>query len=691
MEGLLSLQASPVFAFTVLLAVILAIPPLVERLRLPGLVGLLGAGVVLGPNGVGLLNSDSETMELLSDIGKIYLMFVAGLEIDLAQFRRTRDRSITFGAYTFIFPAIAGILIGRGFGFDWNAAILIGSLLASHTLLAYPIVSRLGVVNNEAITVTIGATIFTDTLALLVLAVCVSVQAGDFSPTRLITLLIALGVYAVAVLWGCARLGREFFRRSGDEQGNQFLFVLLVVFLSSVGAQIIGIEKIVGAFLAGLAVNEVVGDGPVKEKVEFVGSVLFIPFFFVDMGLLLDLPAFVATLQSLGLTAAIVVGLVLSKFVAAWAAKLTYRYTWPETLTMWSLSLPQVAATLAAALVGLQSGIIDARVFNSVVVLMLVTAIAGPAITSNTASRLTLPDPVEDPLADSAWLDSAEEGEFGGEVAADRPLTVVVPVYNPITERYLLEMAALLARPAQGQIVALSIARAHVHMDDHNLNTALRQSRKLLQRACDRAIELGVPITASIRIDDDPAHGISRASREHEASLIVMGWSSRTSIRARFFGNTIDSVFWSAHCPVAVTRLLDEPKNFRRILVTVKNLMPKELRAVRFAQVLAEVNQAHLTLIHACATSTPLDQQQELQAQLQAATDPGTLQVQQTVLVVPNDDPAAEVLGRSGEFDLVIVRSIRRRTSGGLVISQVTHDVVRKLNCSVVMLGEPHS
>jgi nucleotide-binding universal stress UspA family protein len=302
-----------------------------------------------------------------------------------------------------------------------------------------------------------------------------------------------------------------------------------------------------------------------------------------------------------------------------------------------------------------------------------------------------LPDPVGDPLADSAWLESFEEDEDGADSVVDRPFTVVVPVYNPITERYLLEMAALLARPAQGQIVALSIARAHVHMDDVSLSNALRQSRKLLQRAGDRASELGVPITASIRIDDDPAHGISRASREHEASLIVMGWSSSTSIRARFFGNTIDSVFWSAHCPVAVTRLLDEPKNFRRILVTVKNLMPKELRAVRFAQVLAEVNQAHLTLIHACATSTPLDQQQELQAQLQAATDPGMLQVQQTVLVVPNDDPAAEVLGRSGEFDLVIVRSIRRRTSGGLVISQVTHELVRKLGCSVVMLGEPHS
>ena len=174
-------NSSPIVPFTLLLLVILTLPPLFERLKLPGLVGLLFAGIIFGPNGLNLLNAETETMMLLSDIGKIYLMFVAGLEIDLEEFRKTKNRSLGFGIATFIIPLVTGIAIAYSFGMGLNASVLVGSLLASHTLLAYPIVNRLGVVGNEAVTVTIGATIFTDIAALLVLAICVSIHAGDFS------------------------------------------------------------------------------------------------------------------------------------------------------------------------------------------------------------------------------------------------------------------------------------------------------------------------------------------------------------------------------------------------------------------------------------------------------------------------------------------------------------------------------
>lgn len=212
----------PIVEFTLLLLVILIVPPIFENLRLPGLIGLLVAGVVLGPDGAGWLNPNTDTMKLLSGIGKIYLMFVAGLEIDLQQFRKTKNRSIGFGGATFLVPLIVGTIIGRSFGFEWNPAILIGSLLASHTLLGYPIVNRLGVVGNEAVTVTIGATIFTDIGALLVLAICVSFNAGEFTIFSLILQLVLLGLYAAGVLFGVDRAGKEYFRRTGDEEGNQF-------------------------------------------------------------------------------------------------------------------------------------------------------------------------------------------------------------------------------------------------------------------------------------------------------------------------------------------------------------------------------------------------------------------------------------------------------------------------------------
>lgn len=292
------LPDTPIVSFTILLAVILTVPPIFERLRLPGLVGLLVAGVILGPSGVNLLSAEDPIMMLFTEIGKIYLMFVAGLEIDLAEFRKTKERSLGFGLATFALPLIGGIVVGKLFGFGWNSSVLIGSLLASHTLLGFPIVNRLGVVTNEAVTVTIGATIFTDIAALLVLAICVSIHAGDFSVASLTVQLVPLALYSATVLFGLDWAGKEYFRRTGDEESNQFLFVLFAVFLASVGAQAIDVDKIVGAFLAGLAVNDVVGRGPVKEKIEFVGSTLFIPFFFVGMGLLLNLPAFVESITT---------------------------------------------------------------------------------------------------------------------------------------------------------------------------------------------------------------------------------------------------------------------------------------------------------------------------------------------------------------------------------------------------------
>jgi len=236
------LGKEPIVPFAMLLVVILVVPILFERLRLPGLVGLLAAGVVFGPHGLNLLQNDTPTMKLLSDIGLVYLMFVAGLEIDMEQFRKTKYRSMGYGSLGFLVPLLIGVLVSRLFSFEWNAAILIGSLFASHTLLAYPIISRLGVIGNEAVIVTIGATIFTDIASLLVLAICTGIHAGNFSIVKLITLLGSLIIYSAFILIGFDWAGREFFRR-GNEEGNKFLFVLLAVFLAAVGAQLIGVEK----------------------------------------------------------------------------------------------------------------------------------------------------------------------------------------------------------------------------------------------------------------------------------------------------------------------------------------------------------------------------------------------------------------------------------------------------------------
>uniref|UniRef100_A0A8J6ZUI6 Cation:proton antiporter n=1 Tax=Desmonostoc muscorum LEGE 12446 TaxID=1828758 RepID=A0A8J6ZUI6_DESMC len=688
------LTDSPIVAFTILLTVIFTVPPIFERLRLPGLVGLLLAGIILGENGLKLLNSESDTMKLLSDIGKLYLMFVAGLEIDLEQFKKTKNRSIGFGILTFIVPLIAGIITGRLFNFSWNSSVLIGSLLASHTLLAYPIVSRLGVVTNEAVTVTIGATIFTDTGALLVLAICVGIHGGEFSALSLAMLLGGLAIYSVVVLFGFDWAGKEFFRRSGDEQSNQFLFILLALFLASVGAQIIGVEKIVGAFLAGLAVNDVLGRSPVKEKIEFIGSVLFIPCFFVDMGLLINIPAFIKTLSSIWLTVVIVVALIGSKFIAAFLAKLLYRYNTAEMLTMWSLSLPQVAATLAATLVAYQSinpageRLINEGVLNSVIVLMLVTAILGPIITARFASSLQLQETDFETDSLATWW-GGNEGELA-EKKQDS-FTVVVPIYNPQTQRYLIEMAALLASHESGKIVPLAITKAHIQMDDPQLVTALDQSRQRLNLAREISQEFDVEVSPANRIDDDIALAISRTSREQNANLVVMGWSRTTGLRARLFGNVIDSVFWSSHCPVAVTRLLSSPKTIQKILVPVGDLTRQTIGALRFAQILADVNQAEVVLLHVCDRNTRPNLVEKFVSQLSDIASKSQLQVNTSIQTIKGDDVARAVIRQAQAFDLVVLRSVRYRTAGGLAVSQVTTQMIQELKCSIVLVGEPNS
>jgi Kef-type K+ transport system membrane component KefB/nucleotide-binding universal stress UspA family protein len=672
-------QEEPLITFALLLAVILIIPLVFEKLRIPGIIGLLVAGIFLGPHGLKLLNSESQIMQLLSDIGLLYLMFVAGLEIDLKQFHQVKFRAAGFGSLTFLIPLITGTTIGRFFGFEWNSAILLGSLLSSHTLMTYPIVSRLGVVRNEAVTVTIGGTIFTDIGALTVLAICVGISRGNFTSGSLLLLLGSLAVYTVVVLFGLDRAGREFFRRSGTDEGNQFLFVLLAVFLAAFGAELIGIEKIVGAFLAGLAVNDVLGESSTKEKVVFVGSVLFIPIFFVDIGLLINIPAFINSLASIWLCLSIVIGLIVSKFLAAFFTKLLYHYSWSETLTMWSMSLPQVAATLAAALVGNRAGLLSEDVLNSVVVMMLVTVIIAPLITSRSAIDLPLPK-------------SKSTSEiFPSKITNDGTsiFTVIVPVSNPQTERYLLEMAALLAHHEAGKIAPLSIIFADPYLDVSQLDQAVDRSQQLLETAVTLSEELAVTVTPLLRIDDRIAQGITRAAQEQKASLILMGWGQRSGLRSRLFGSIIDSVFWQAPCPVAVTRLLTSPTQIKRILVPIENFTQKVFRQVDFTQILAAASQAQVTLLLTIHQKLSEEKYQVLQTKMGSLVSKLTPTIKVETDMIVGDDFVPMIVDRCNNFDLVVLQSFGHLPNlDGLAINDLTNRLVQQLTCSVIVLKD---
>jgi len=411
-------------------------------------------------------------------------------------------------------------------------------------------------------------------------------------------------------------------------------------------------------------------------------QVLFIPIFFINLGLLIDLPGLVNSLFTLQLTSLIVISLVASKFIAAWLAKVFYGYSWQEMLTMWSLSIPQVGTTLAATFVGYHTGLLSSAVLTSVVILMLITATLGPLITSRTARALTtvsITESVDANLPEPQVIET-QNGNF----------TIVVPIYNPHTQQYLVEMAALLAHQAQGRIIPLTIATAAAHMDAPQLESTLQRSERLLAKATSQSQALGVAASPLLRIDDASAPGISRAAREQKANLIVMGWGKRTGLRARLFGNVIDNVLWSSHCPVAVTRLVESPKKIQRILVPVENLITPTLQPVQFAQMLAEANQAQVTVLNVCDRRTSSSKIASRRSQLALLVSKLALPNSPEVQIIVHENAAQAILQAARLYDLVVLPFIRNRTSpGGLALSDVTTQLASQLTCSIVMLGEP--
>jgi Kef-type K+ transport system membrane component KefB len=405
----------PLARFSVAMLILFTVPPLCRRVRLPAVVGLLAAGILVGPHCLQLAPKHGEVAHFFAELGKLLLMFFAGMEIDLVLFNRTRNRSIGFGLLTFALPLTAGLLVGFWAGYPWVGALLIGSLLASHTLIAYPIVEKSGQLRNEAVTVTIGATVFTDVAALLVLAVCIPIHTSGFAPDRFAIQLLQLAVYVPAVLIGLGWASRKLFALKPSKEG-QFALMLLLVAVAAVAAEAINLEGIIGAFLAGLAVNTATRDSEAKHELEFIGNHLFIPVFFLTIGFLIDLRAFADTLAThFWLVFGIVGGLIGAKYLAAEFARRLYGYSLAEGLTMWSLSLPQVAATLAAALVAYNTTnaagerLIGEPVLNSVIVLLVVTSVLGPVLTERFANRLSPPNIASEPAKAAAAVVSVGE------------------------------------------------------------------------------------------------------------------------------------------------------------------------------------------------------------------------------------------------------------------------------------------
>lgn len=344
----MDLHYSPLTGFAVSMALVVLLPRLMERIRLPTVLGFILAGIIVGPAALGFVHKDGPVISLFAEIGKLLFMFFVGFEIDLELFKKTRNRSMVFGFLTFIIPLGLGVLLGRYFEYSWTASLLIGSIIASHTLLAYPILQKLGVTGNPAVAVTVSGTIFTDIAAMLVLAIMVSIHQTGFSWNFLLIQLLQLAVFVPLILFGLSKIARKALIRYGKSPEARVMVMLVVIAIAAELARIIHLEGIVGAFLAGIALKRALRGKFAVEQLEVLAHPLFIPAFFLATGFLVDFNVMKETIIHqpilvLGLLAATFGG----KALAAWLTGLRFRFSKPETLTMASLSFPQMAATLA--------------------------------------------------------------------------------------------------------------------------------------------------------------------------------------------------------------------------------------------------------------------------------------------------------------------------------------------------------
>lgn len=545
------LVSDPVLVFTVVASVILLAPILADRFRIPDIIILLVAGALAGPHGLGFLERDNAII-LFGSVGLLYIMFLAGLEIDLHRFFRTRNRSIFFGLTTFCVPQGIGTLLGHYvLSMDWPASILLASMFASHTLLAYPVASRLGISRSEPVAVTVGATIITDTLALLVLAVIADSTRGmDLGFNFWAGIIGGMMLLVSLAVWGIPWLTRLFFLHVPEKGGAQFLFVIAVMCGFSYLSHYAKMEPIIGAFLAGAAFNRLIPEqSTLMNRVQFMGNTLFIPIFLISVGMLVDVRTFVTSPHGWLVGTTMIFGVIGTKYAASLIAQVCFGYKPQDRNVMFGLSVVQAAATLAAVLVGYDLKIFDEAVLNGAIAMIVVTCPLGSWMVDRYGRKIaaTSPSPV---------LRSRVEQKY------------LVSVANFESSTRLLDMAFLLRNPSvPGAIYPVTIVRDTAETAD-----AVAGGEKLLAHCLAHAASAEMPVIPSVHIGANVSDGIIRAAKELQANAVIMGWSGERSAVGRVFGTVLDNLLDECKSQIFCCRLVRPVNTTRRLLLPLHPL-----------------------------------------------------------------------------------------------------------------------
>ncbi len=541
----------PTWIFFVVLSVILFAPLLMERLRIPAIVGMIFAGILIGPHGFHILERD-DSFELFGKVGLYYIMFLASLEMNLQDVQKIRWRALTLGLLSFAIPMLLGFWMNFSLlGYGVMAAVLMAAMYASHTLISYPIVLRYGIGRRQSVSVAVGGTIIADTLVLLVLAVVGGIYKGQGGEMFWLWLVAKVMVLGALIMLLFPPICRFFFRRFNDGVA-QFIFVMTLVFLGAGLMEFVGMEGILGAFLVGLVLNRhIPPSSPLMSHLEFVGNAIFIPYFLIGIGMLINVLALVKHPSSLVVAGLMIVVAIVSKWLAAFLTQKAFRYSKGDRNLIFGLTNSRAAATLAVVLVGYNiilpdgSHLFDEVILNGAMMLILGTCIVSSVVTERNARRLVL------------------ERAEGENLSAQEKDRIVIALSNPDTVEGLVNMALMLRPPKS----VASLMALNVVLEDEP--SAREQGIRQLERARKIATEANVKLHTQSRWAVNIVTGISHALREADASDLLIGLHEKSKLTETFFGRISGDLLYAVQRQIIIYRRVIPINTVRRIHLVV--------------------------------------------------------------------------------------------------------------------------
>lgn len=551
--------SNPVLIFALVLFIILLSPILLRRIKIPGIIGLILSGIVIGPHGVNLLEQNA-AVDLFSTIGLIYIMFIAGLELDMNEFKKSQHKSLLFGFFTFAVPISIGYTVFYYLlGYDAVPSLLIASMLATHTLVAYPIVNNYGISKNEAVAIAIGGTILTDTAVLVILAVIVAAFYDNLNPQFWWGFGISFAVLLLVIFGIIPKVAKWFFQKVEGEKTSHYIFVLSVVFFAAFLSEIAGLEPIIGAFMAGLALNRLIPhSSALMNRIEFIGNSIFIPFFLISVGMIVDIRILIEKPEALLIAGTLIAVSITGKWSAAFFTQLIFRYSSAQRQVVYGLSGAHAAATLAVIMVGHEYGIVGENLLNGAIILILASCIVASLVTESASKKIVL---------------AGDQDTTVGKRNLPKDERLVLPIANLNNMEALLDFATLIKSKHSPHPLTVVTVVPNNESAEQNLLKARRNLDSTVKYASGSETEVSIMAT----IDYNIPNGISRAALEQSADAILLGWPSKPGIIEKLVGEKTESILNKTDTNLFMCQVDKPLVSHKRILMFCPPLTESEL------------------------------------------------------------------------------------------------------------------